>query len=76
MSRSSTEMANNNRLLTGIFVAFTTAVWLGIALRVGLGRTVFFIGVFAIVGGYFLLRLARAVERIATAAERLVEIYE
>ena len=49
------------------------AVWLGIAITANVGRTVFLVGVLCVGGGYLLLRLVHAVERLAVAAERLAK---
>lgn len=76
MSRASGSTSGNNRFPRGAFILIALAIWLGVALIVGMGRTVFFVGVAILGGGYLLLRLVHAVERLAGATELLVERQE
>ncbi|USZ67910.1 hypothetical protein NGM10_14400 [Halorussus salilacus] len=61
-------------VLLGILV-----LWFGIAVITGIGRTWFLVAMLVVGGGYLILlvlRLVRAVERLAVAAERLAETRE
>ncbi|WP_132060756.1 hypothetical protein [Halorussus amylolyticus] len=74
---SSTGAASGQTEIEGVLLVFVAiAVWLAIALAVNVGQTVLLAGVLFVGGGYFLLRLVRAVERLAAAAERLAETRE